>query len=362
VSGIHENMAVSADYHTVNQNLAVRLTASDVDRHPDLVKLLASLQQITTSDGMTTSTNNDIKQAKATLRHAKTRWYQQHLLYEELQEMLLDHDLNAQKQPSAASQFYAAAKESLALAEIRDYLRSSPDPDIQETLLGLKEEDLERHNPHKKHLSAIQQQLIPDIEAHLKKKCETLVSMHELSAGSSGGEPDRFTFARASQLPGLLEGELDELEEQERQLTKLRYSRERQFWQYYKAIMESLEVLEKLITRHRLSAQKEKDKVAHDWVQKRCEALSLKIKLLEYQTLCETYEAGTTAALKEIRKQLDHEVESTTSDVDKVNLSLKAYDGTGLGFETLVREYTHLRDEIENKKWAMNELKQSLLH
>ena len=45
--------------------------------------------------------------------------------------------------------------------------------------------------------------------------------------GHSASEHDRFTFARASQLPGLLEGELQELEEQERQLSRQRYCRER---------------------------------------------------------------------------------------------------------------------------------------
>jgi len=99
---------------------------------------------------------------------------------------------------------------------------------------------------------------------------------------------------------------------------------------------------------------------AYEFVHKRCDALSLKIKILEYQTLCDTYEMSTVAALKEIKKHLDHEIHSTSTSLDKVNLSLKAYDGIGLGFETLVREYTHLRDEVENKTWAMKEIKQSL--
>lgn len=347
----------------INQNLPIRLSARDVEKHPDLMKLLSSMQQVTTEGGITTSTDKDLKQASDSLRHAKTHWYQEQLLYEELQELLLDQDLNPANQQPATKQFYAAAKECLSLAEIGDYLHCTSDPDVNVTLLGLKEEDIQRHNPHRKHLTSLQQQLIPDIEARLKRKCETLVSLHELSVGgggSVGGECDRFTLARASQLPGLLEEELREVEEQERQLARQKYQRERQFWQYYKAIMESLEVLEKLITRHRLTAQKEKDRVAAEFAHKRCDALTMKIKVLEYQTLCDTYQESTVSALKEIRKHLDQEIESTSSSLDKVNLSLKSYDGIGLGFETLIREYTHLRDEIENKTWAMREIKQSL--
>ena len=47
--------------------------------------------------------------------------------------------------------------------------------------------------------------------------------------------PDsKYMFAKASQLPGVLEGELQYLEGQQQLLEKDKQSRERQFWQYYK--------------------------------------------------------------------------------------------------------------------------------
>ncbi len=42
--------------------------------------------------------------------------------------------------------------------------------------------------------------------------------------------------------------------------------------------MESLEVLEKLLTRHRLAAQKENDAISSEWLTVRCDAMCLKIK------------------------------------------------------------------------------------
>ena len=49
--------------------------------------------------------------------------------------------------------------------------------------------------------------------------------------------PDsKYMFAKASQLPGVLEGELQYLEGQQQLLEKDKQSRKRQFWQYYKVM------------------------------------------------------------------------------------------------------------------------------
>ena len=47
-------------------------------------------------------------------------------------------------------QFYKTARECLALAEIGDCLQCSPDPRSDATLLGVTQEDINRHHPHKK--------------------------------------------------------------------------------------------------------------------------------------------------------------------------------------------------------------------
>ena len=46
----------------------------------------------------------------------------------------------------------------------------------------------------------------------------------------------------------------------------------------FQALVDSLEVLEKLITRHRLSTQTESNMVVSEWLAMRCEAMYLKIR------------------------------------------------------------------------------------
>ena len=46
----------------------------------------------------------------------------------------------------------------------------------------------------------------------------------------------------------------------------------------------------------------------------------------------------------------------TQHELSTVQHALKAYEVVGVSFESLVEEYTALTSEIENKKWAIQEL------
>ncbi len=60
------------------------------------------------------------------------------------------------------------------------------------------------------------------------------------------------------------------------------------------------------------------------------------------------------------RDEVHMKINDTKKDLGAVTQALKAYEGIGLGFDNLVREYTVIREEIDNKKWALRELKHLL--
>ena len=60
------------------------------------------------------------------------------------------------------------------------------------------------------------------------------------------------------------------------------------------------------------------------------------------------------------RKNLNSAIQSHNEELYRLTQALKGYEGAGMGFDALVREYTYLQEQIENKSWAMNELKESL--
>ena len=60
------------------------------------------------------------------------------------------------------------------------------------------------------------------------------------------------------------------------------------------------------------------------------------------------------------RKELDNSICDTHNEIQQVSQVLAGYESIGMGFDSLVEEYTKLCDEVENKTWAVRELKHSL--
>ena len=57
------------------------------------------------------------------------------------------------------------------------------------------------------------------------------------------------------------------------------------------------------------------------------------------------------------RNQLDVATLEVQHETSTTGHALRAYEAVGSGFDDLVRDFTKLREELENKKWAIRELK-----
>ena len=57
------------------------------------------------------------------------------------------------------------------------------------------------------------------------------------------------------------------------------------------------------------------------------------------------------------RQSLESKENDTKKELHRVMQSLKAYKSIGMGFEELVQLYGDIIAEIDNKKWALTELR-----
>ncbi|KAL5021616.1 hypothetical protein ScPMuIL_000771 [Solemya velum] len=341
----------------VNDTLPVDVTKKDIEQNPEFGELLLALSSHVIDTGVSSQIQKDLVQAEAELRHEKHTWLLQRLLYHELQELLLDYDLKGQEVSLASEdrQFHKILQQCLTMAEIEDYLDFSPDPSSKVRLLGLSTEELQHQNPYRKHLQYIQQKLIPEVEDRLRKKSENFVNFHEPHNTS---DSSNLIFAKANQLPSLVESDQRKLVEEKRQYKNDRSRSNKQFWLYYQTLVDSLNLLERLISQHRLDKQANNDCITSEWMIARCDAMCLKIKLLELNILCDTYSAETVQALRIVRKQLDSKLHEGHKERTNLRQALQAYEAVGMGFDSLVEEYGQLCEELENKQWAMSELEQ----
>lgn len=123
--------------------------------------------------------------------------------------------------------------------------------------------------------------------------------------------------------------------------------------------MQSLQILDQLITNHRMQSQHQYDKVTAEWLASKCDAMCLKIKVLQSQLMRDTYTPETVAALRKIKDYLDIAEEESSTELLRSKQALKSYESVGMGYDALVQRFTHLTAEIDNKKWALSELRQT---
>ncbi|XP_052815256.1 HAUS augmin-like complex subunit 4 [Mya arenaria] len=328
---------------------------ADVEKYPDFSTLLNNLGQYVNNKGLSQQTDKDLKQAKEVLRHARHSWLLNHILYLEVQELLLDYEIRSldTSLSSRDQQFHKLLQQCLTQAEIGDYLEFSPDPSAKVTALGLTREELQRQNPHKQHISSLQQALIPEVEERLRRKCENLVVAHDPQNSSS--DSNKLMFAKSSQLPAMVENDKLQLEENKRQLKEDTAKKEKQFEVYYQTLLDSLHLLEVLISKYKLGKQLEKDTINSEWLYAKCDAMSLKIKMVELQILTETYTVDTVQSLKKIRQHLDGAYKEADREKLQREQAVRSYESVGNGFEQIVTEFGQLKQELENKQWALAE-------
>ncbi|XP_033755196.1 HAUS augmin-like complex subunit 4 [Pecten maximus] len=339
----------------LNTALGVELTAEDVESNPEFVHLLSVLTNHINDEGVSSLVHKDLQQAEEELKHEKHSWLLQKILYHELEELLHDYDIKSQDTALCTEdrQFHTILQETLTRSEISDYLYCSPDPSSKNTLLGLSEAELSQQNPHKKHLPFIQQKLIPDIEKRLTEKCDTLINFHQTGLNEDGIET---SFSPTTQLPALVESDKHQLQKTKAQLKTLKHDKDKQFWLYYKTLIESLELLEEVVSKHRFQNQTEQNTVTTEWLVGRCDGLCLKIRLLEMQVLCDTYTKDTVKALHSVRDHLDTNFRDSDKEFHHISQALRSYESVGMGFDELVEEFRKLKEEKDNKQWALAEL------
>jgi len=59
---------------------------------------------------------------------------------------------------------------------------------------------------------------------------------------------------------------------------------------------------------------------------------------------------------------LDKSIADTEQELCRCSTTLRAYESVGSDFDAVVQEFTQLRSDIENKRWALHELKKHPVH
>ncbi|XP_041095135.1 HAUS augmin-like complex subunit 4 [Polyodon spathula] len=90
----------------------------------------------------------------------------------------------------------------------------------------------------------------------------------------------------------------------------------------------------------------------------KCQIIILKIRMEMLQVQLDTYTPKKIAVRRTVRDTVESALKSEQVERQSSERMLSSFEILGQDFEALVKEYSRLRREIKNKKWALQEFSQ----
>jgi len=331
------------------------IPVEDLDKNPKFSELITQLKKRVTPEGHNLHLQKSLEQTKHTLSCARQTWLLQHVLYNEVTELLADLEIRGFEDQLSLNekQFTEILIRVLAFAELPDYLQYSTDPTSSSSLFGLTRDDITQHNPVDQHIAAVQQTLLPLIEDRLRLKCERLYSFYkdDKDPSSSG-----LLMTKAQAMPNLVEQKQRLLDQGKVELEGSRRERGRRTWGMYQKLLEGISMMKQMLQQHKLKTQSEVDHVNVSWLKAQCDVFCRKLQLTKLKILCKTYDAETVKALSKINQHLDSALKQTSQELASTQHSLQGYHAVGSEFHGLVEEFTQLQKEVDTRVWGLQRL------
>ncbi|XP_050999029.1 HAUS augmin-like complex subunit 4 [Acomys russatus] len=329
------------------------LSEEDLIQNPYFSKLLLSISKHVDESGLSLSLAKEQAQVWNELRLHKAAWLRCETLQRAIQELLTDYYVRAQDAnlSSEDKKFYETLEQRLLVTELTQLSGPGQETEMP-SLLGLEKADLLELMPPSQDFVWMRARLQAEVEEQLKRKCFTLLFYHDPSSDTDG---EALKAAKVWSLTEVLLGEkqqcLDAKGQQQEQLVLL----EKKRTAYSQVLLRCLTLLQRLLQEHRLRTQSELDRINAQYLEIKCSAMVLKLRMEELKILSDTYSAEKVEVHRLIRDRLEGAIRLQEQDMERSRLVLETYEVLGEDFESLVKEYTQLKLATKNKRWALQE-------
>eukprot|EP00731_Ephydatia_muelleri_P026873 Em0018g973a len=290
-------------------------SAADVQANPLFARLV---EELTTRKLNSAATR--LKKAEGEMRQKKLAYLRQLLLYTQLEKV---------------------APVALWSEEAKHSIRLSGDCNI----LGLE-------TAHCKAPEGLAEAKV-NVQKALEKLCSDVVRWSGQDSGSDG-----ITIAKATQLPAVLSQRQESIVTSAEELQVGRSTADKKLSARSKVLLKSCKQLEQVLV-HKLTFIADQESSVAAYQRAQATAMQNKLSTTHHQLLRDTYTQPTVKALHEIRTHLLAAREHCHHQLLDLKHIINGYQSIGEEFTRLLDEYVGLVAEIENKQWALNELKLS---
>ncbi|KAL8177217.1 UNVERIFIED_CONTAM: hypothetical protein K2H54_043407 [Gekko kuhli] len=326
------------------------LTDEDLAACPGLANLLMSLTKHMDSSGLSTNLAQQLEEARKQLHLSRANWLKWEALHRVLQEALRDSGSGL---AAHEKKFLEVLEQQLLLGELRRILDSGPSAQgVQPSLLGLVPSDLLELLPPNQEMEEMQKRFPVELEKRLKNKCSAILSYFCPESDAAGQIPRATMMGTLAESLAAEKQRLQEARDRDRELMGLL---EQLKAAYPQVLLRCLVLLKRFAREHRLGAQSELDSLNTQYLEIKCSAMFLKIRLEELSVLLETYVPEKVDVHRVMRDRLQAAIRQEEQDLAASRKILSSYEILGPEFEELVKEYAQLQAIIENRRWVLTE-------
>ncbi|KAM5235243.1 HAUS augmin-like complex subunit 4 [Ctenodactylus gundi] len=329
------------------------LSEQELLQNPHFSKLLLSLSQHVDESGLSLALAREQAQAWKEVQLHKSTWLRSEVLQRVIQELLVDYYVKKQdtRVTSEDKKFHETLEQRLLVTELTQLLGPRQQEDTP-PLLGLEKADLLELMPPSEDFMQMRAQLQLEIEEQLRRKCFTLLCYHD---PNSDADSETLKAAKVWKLAEVLVGEKQQCQDAKRQQKEQLVLLERKGATYAQVLLRCFTLLQRLLQEHRLQTQSELDRINTQYLEVKCSAMILKLRMEELKIVSDTYTAEKVEVHRVIRDRLERAIHVQAQDMEKSRQVLNSYEVLGEEFDRLVKEYTQLKQETENKRWALQE-------
>ncbi|KAG7476411.1 hypothetical protein MATL_G00082590 [Megalops atlanticus] len=335
-----------------------QLTEEDLTQNPLFCRLLASLSQHVDQTGLALPLKRELEKAERELQTQRLGWLRSESLYQLLREMIQDHCVRKHHSstPAEDDKFYETLEQCLLVAQcVRQLDPSSTTAQEQPPFLGLSAQHVLGLMPPQQDVQSMKQRLLTELEKRLKEKCFNILTYYQPEWEQ---DSESLKAVKLSRLPESLESESKRAERLREKCRESAALLQRQTHCYLSELMGCVQILQSLILDHRLKTQKELDTKKVEYLEAKCQIIICKIRVEMLELQLDTYTPETIAAHRKIRVKLDSQLSAVRAEKHSAESMLSSFQILGQDFEALVEEYSRLRQEIDNKSWALKEFSQ----
>uniref|UniRef100_A0A6J0UXK9 HAUS augmin-like complex subunit 4 n=1 Tax=Pogona vitticeps TaxID=103695 RepID=A0A6J0UXK9_9SAUR len=326
------------------------LTEEDLAACPGLANLLLGLTKYMDSSGLSVNLAQQMEETRKELQLRRANWLKWEALSRLLQEAL--RDLAAGPVPQDRK-FLEVLEQQVLVAELKRILDLDRSlQGTQSSLLGLRSSHMAELLTPNQELEQMRKRLPAELEKRLKSKCLAVLSYYRPESDGAGETTRAAMFGT---LAGNLVEEKQRLQEAQDRHEELVGLLEQQKMAYPQVLLRCLAILKRLARECRLGSQSQLDSLNTQYLEMKCSAMFLKIRLEELSILLETYTPEKVDVHRKMRDSLQATLSQEEQDLATSQKILSNYEVLGPEFEELVKEYARLQAVIENRRWVLTE-------